>query len=649
MANDVTTEDLLYFNGVNGATGEYGLPPMTGTELSEFIQGEAEPENLAELRFRHEQKDQKHFGVKEGVDPKNLGEAGWGVIFAAKGEDVPAVKEALSPLLNLRQEQAGEYFKIYEGGDGYRPDESKAKFLARHGAGPGPADPEKVPYYLLIVGDPAAIPYGFQYQLDVQYAVGRIHFETPGEYANYAQSVVNTERGKVKLPRQLTFFGVANEGDKATNLGTEQLVAPLSDYFKEKHTDWQVNTFLKDQATKAQLARLIGGDQTPALLFSASHGMEFPLGDERQVPHQGALLCQDWPGPNAWRGKGAIPHDFYFAGDDLTNEAKLLGLLTFFFACYGAGTPLDDEFSKQAFKERKAIAPHAFLAGLPTKMLGHPRGGALATIGHVERAWGYSFLWPGAGRQTTVFESTLERLLDGHPIGSAIEYFDERYAELASDLSVELEEIEYGKQYNPYDLAGMWTANNDARSYIIIGDPAVRLSVAESKGVGIERPTITVAPFPPKAAPAPPTVPSAPPPMAELKADVDYGFRDTFKQAQTNISETMQGFAQKLSTFLSEAIENATSLEVATYTSENLTGVEYQEGKFVGPAELRALSRINVDGDTSLVVPVQEGEIDKELLAVHLEMVKQAQAGRNELIQTAVSAVASLASFWKPG
>lgn len=483
-------EQLLFFNGINGVSGEFALPPMTGGELSSFIRGESKPENLSELRFRYQQQTARHLGVKAGVDPKKLAETGWGVIFAHDAD--PAVKEALSELLALRREQAGEHFRLYEGEDGYRPGESKGKFLARHGAGPGPADPEKVPYYLLIVGSPEAIPYRFQSQLDVQYAVGRIHFDTHDEYASYARSVVAAERNEVTLPRRLSFFGVSNTDDKATELSTRHLITPLAQKLRGDEGGWQVETLLADEATKAGLAALLAGDQTPAVLFTASHGMSFPLDSDRQLLHQGALLCQDWPGPKEWHGE--IPQEFYFAGDDLGSETNLLGMIAFFFACYGAGTPQKDEFAKQAFQQPAAIAPHPFSAQLPLKMLGRPRGGALAAIGHVERAWGYSFLWPGAGQQTAVFESTLQQLLDGYPVGAAIEFFNERYAELATVLSDELEEIDFGKNVDAYELAGMWTANNDARGYAVLGDPAVRLSVATAGEDMAERPTIVVQP-----------------------------------------------------------------------------------------------------------------------------------------------------------
>jgi hypothetical protein len=596
---DETPDDLLYFNGINGESGEYDLPPMSAAELSRFIKGEAKPENLSELRFRHESKGLQHLGVKEGVDAKRLDQAGWGLILARDAD--PAIKEALSPLLSLREGQAGERFRVYEGADGYRPGDAKTAWLARapRKMGPGPADPEKVPYYLLICGSPEQIPYRFQSQLDVQYAVGRIHFDTLDDYASYARSVVEAETGALKLPRRMQFFGVANPLDQATNLSAKQLVAPLREQLAGQFADWTFEAAMAEEATKARLGGMLGGEATPALLFTASHGMDFPLNSPRQIPHQGALLCQDWPGPGAHRGP--IPEDFYFAGQDLASDANLLGLIAFFFACYGAGTPELDDFAKQAFRDRTQIAPRPFLAGLPTRMLGLPRGGALAVIGHVERAWTYSFRWQRAGTQTEVFRSALHRLLDGHPVGSALEFFNERYAELSTVLSDELEDIDSGKQSDPYELAGMWTANNDARGYALIGDPAVRLPVAEPGEGATGRRPLEVGSVVPAETPRPATGPGtgAPAPAPSNAA----------KPAETQGAFATQGTPPGPSGGFS--VDTWIAADPATGAARSLV----------------ARTRVAPDGSVETTVAAALAE-RKALLELHLGVVAEAIAAR---------------------
>lgn len=465
---------MSQFNGISGVDGEYLLGEMTAEEIAGVALKEPIDEaHLKELIHRHQSKDLVHLGVKEGIDPKEISETGWAIVFAFADQDkVDELKEALKPLLDLRKEQAGDFYQEFIGPKAYRPGESAREFLARHGASPAePSDPKIVPYYLLIVASPKSLPYRVQYQLDVAYAVGRVHFDSLEEYANYAKSVAAAENGDSQRSKSATFFGVRNVADRATQLSEKELVKPLAEWAEEDQPDWTITSKTRNDAKKADLASIFNDDNGPALLFTASHGLGFPLDHPRQAAHQGALLCQDWPGPG-----NAPKADHYFSGADLGDDARLAGLIAFHFACYGAGTPQHDDFARKA-KVKIEIATEPFVARLPQRLLGHPKGGALAAVGHVERAWGCSFLAPGAGTQIETFKSTLKRLMEGHPIGSAMEWFADRNAALATELRSATEEADFGNRDDNL-LSFLWTANNDARSYVIVGDPAVKLAIA---------------------------------------------------------------------------------------------------------------------------------------------------------------------------
>jgi hypothetical protein len=470
--------DTLYFNGVNVATGDYATQPLTLVEISRIVrEGRKVPEEHQRDLKRKVDNAAPSFAPLPGVTIGDLAQTGWGVIFA-QGAD-PAVKEALAPLLKLREKQAKQYFRVLDGVEAYRTGESKNDFLIRMphsvggglGVGPGPVNPKRLPYYLLIVGDPQAVPYRFQYELDVDFAVGRLSFQTPQEYADYANAVVEAESGP-PVPRKVVFFGTKNRNDLATSLSAAHLIEPLSRQFVEDSPAWASETIVGANATKAKLSEVLGGERTPSLLFTATHGAVLPCDDPDQVRHQGALICQDWPGPIL--GRGRVPEKHFFSRDDLSSSAKVKGLLAFCFACYGAGTPQLDNFG-HADGIRNQLAPHDLVSALPRRLLGL---GALAVVGHIDRAFTYSFQWPRAGEQLDVYHSTLAQLLAGFPVGAALEMLTLFYASIATTLNNELEDLRFGGAPNYADLAWLWTANNDARNFIVLGDPAVRLNVS---------------------------------------------------------------------------------------------------------------------------------------------------------------------------
>ncbi len=455
-------------SGLNGATGDYLPPPPSYDEIVESV-GELvlHPATARERRWIAESRaDEDERLPVYGTDPRDLSSAGWGVVFApGVGEDV---REALKPLLDRRREEAGSLFKVYD----YPPGTSKDDFLAAYGAGFGPVNPEKVPYYVLLVGDPRALPFRFQYELDMQHAVGRLHFDSAEEYARYAEGVLQAEDDTVERPREMAFFAAENPDDVATRRMCRELIEPLAAAVARE--GWKQKLVLGEDATKERLGNLLGGAETPALLFTATHGMGFPYPHKRLRSDQGALLCQDWRGPEA--EPGPVSPDRYFAAADLGEEADIRGLVAFHFACYSAGTPREDSYYRAGLGRPERIAEHPFVSRLGQRLLGHPRGGALAVLGHVDRAWTTSFSWTrGETGEIEVFESTLKPLLDGHRIGFATEYFNQRYAGVSVVLSNLLEDRDRRLSPERSRVERIYRANNDARNFVLLGDPAIRL------------------------------------------------------------------------------------------------------------------------------------------------------------------------------
>ena len=434
-------------------------------------------------------------------DPDDLAVTGWGLIHPRSVD--PAVLAALEPLLEHRRRRAGDLYRrlVYGGEETDQP--LADEFLwDEHGAAPGVIDVRKLPYYLLLVGGPEEIPFEVQYQLSIDRAVGRLCFDDPAAYRAYAEAVVRAERRGVDLPRRWSVFSV--EHDRTTRRLARHFVRPLRARLGREIPLWQGEIWDRQAAEKASLlARL--AEAPPALLLAACHGLRLPPGElEEQQRRQGALICQDSPGSGRTRPEHCLH------GGDLPPELRLDGLIAMLFACYGAGTPVEDGFPHEAEGATLDTPPGAlalapFVARLPQEML---KRGALAVLGHVDRGWTLSFSWVLQGKPKAAIENLEEavrELFAGRRIGHALRPLARRYAVLGAHLAAELEHRRFGEPVDAEHLAMLWTAHNDARNFVILGDPAVRL-LGDGRTGGEALPAT---PAPAAAAPEPGT-PSAP-------------------------------------------------------------------------------------------------------------------------------------------
>jgi hypothetical protein len=297
-----------------------------------------------------------------------------------------------------------------------------------------------------------------------------VHFDTPAEYARYAANVVAAETAALPVSgdRRVHVFATRNPGDLATALSASRLAAPL---VKDLQGKASVTFDIGEGATKQRLRQLVQGDERLDLLFTATHGLGLIGDDQRDL--QGALVCQDWLGD--LHGDAPLTGAEYLAGDDLKAGGAVTPTVMFSFGCYSAGTPHLTDFIDDP--NPAAFADPPFVARLAQRLLAHPDGRCLAFVGHVDRAWNLSFLFKGIKPRILPFSNSIRALLAGAPLGMAMEYVTLRYATTATELTNLLQKIRaWNFVVDDRELAQLWLATNDARNFLIIGDPAIRLS-----------------------------------------------------------------------------------------------------------------------------------------------------------------------------
>jgi hypothetical protein len=79
------------------------------------------------------------------------------------------------------------------------------------------------------------------------------------------------------------------------------------------------------------------------------------------------------------------------------------------------------------------------------------------------------------GSNIGAYANALRRIMEGAPVGFAMDFFSQRYTELAAEYAGLLQETQAGKVVDDDDLRNLKHMLNDAKNHIVIGDPAVRI------------------------------------------------------------------------------------------------------------------------------------------------------------------------------
>ena len=405
--------------------------------------------------------------VSDPLDPRV---AKWAIVVL--DEDLALAKSALADLLQHRI-NAGVAFDKHEVNGGEKglicmprlktdkPERWIERALDVAGG--------QLPSYLLFVGGPDRFPFDVVERFDWEYATGRLDLgDTPdGPFswdacAAYAKRVVEFETGHLPVKPQALFYAFGTE--RATQRSRDELILPVCARLEKGIVRWpgvgavSTTKLMDGDATTQNLLRTLAKER-PAVVFTATHGLEFP----KNRADWGALTDQS----------------FVDGGDGLALSAASAltagqgpfapGAVMFSFACYSGGVPAKSAITFLAEERNVDIPGGPFVPALPRALLAS-KDGPIAFVGHVDRTTSESFDWLDKG--PAAFFDFLEWTCGGNgTLGQAMRSLRES-ADLASRTLADALTPALGKpRGTPERIVRAWIRYHDMRGYHLLGDP----------------------------------------------------------------------------------------------------------------------------------------------------------------------------------
>ncbi len=435
---------------------------------------------------------------KFAEDPNSLPDQRWGIIVP-EGLIGERLAQIVAPLRAARKEQQGAEPIVFKAPAGMTAEQAAAWWGdVYHSEDIKLADR---PRYLLILGDADQITWEAQQRFASSAFVGRLAFANDADYEAYVHKILACERAeRAKMSNPRAVFHTVRDGTAATSAGHRGLMVPT---VEEATTGYKTHEFPASKILDLTERDNVSPDdflreaqsREPTMLFSISHGLGAAkdASGEEQRRIQGAM---------SFGGSTKI------TAEDVAGRPFLPGGAWFFFACFSAGTPSESAYHHWLLALKNAgmrVRPAdieavlatlpkngqpPFVAALPRAALANPDG-PLAVMGHVDLAWTFSFQDVGGSNKykPARFQEVFRAIVDHKRIGCGYSDLQRTYTDANTDLTIMFDKEERMRARNepiPQDKAremkkgSLWMLRQDLTAYVLLGDPAARVTASPS-------------------------------------------------------------------------------------------------------------------------------------------------------------------------